>query len=48
MLEKQLLDWWFLSGGYYYSKLEGSDFFSQTNSPNFNPVVTEPVCVDQR
>ncbi len=35
MLEKQIRDWWFLSGGYYYSKLEGSDFFSQTNSPNF-------------
>ena len=31
MLEKQLRDWWFLSGGVYYSKLEGSDFFSQTN-----------------
>ena len=34
-LEKQIRDWWFLSGGYYYSKLEGSDTFSQTNSPNF-------------
>src|ERR1039458_4301563 len=34
-LEKQIRDWWFLSGGYYYSRLEGSDFFSQTNSPNF-------------
>ena len=42
MLEKQLFDWWFLSGGYYYSRLEGSDFFSQTNSPAFNPVVIEP------
>ncbi|HTQ49664.1 MAG TPA: c-type cytochrome domain-containing protein [Candidatus Acidoferrales bacterium] len=35
MVEKQLLDWWFLSGGYYYSNLEGNDFFNQTNSPNF-------------
>ncbi len=35
MLEKQIRDWWFLSGGYYYSRLEGSDFFNQTNSPNF-------------
>jgi len=30
-LQKQIRDWWFLSGGGYYSKLEGSDFFSQTN-----------------
>ncbi len=35
MLEKQIRDWWSLSGGYYYSKLDGSDIFSQTNSPNF-------------
>ncbi|HUA69348.1 MAG TPA: hypothetical protein VMA13_12435, partial [Candidatus Saccharimonadales bacterium] len=35
MLEKQLRDWWFLSGGLYCSRLEGSDFFSQTNSPQF-------------
>jgi hypothetical protein len=35
MLEKQIRDWWFLSGGYYYSKLESSDTFNQTNSPNF-------------
>ncbi|HUA67324.1 MAG TPA: c-type cytochrome domain-containing protein, partial [Candidatus Saccharimonadales bacterium] len=40
MLEKQLRDWWFLSGGLYYSRLEGSDFFAQTNSPNF--VGTDP------
>ena len=31
MLEKQLRDWWFLSGGFYYSRLEGSDVFNQTN-----------------
>ena len=30
MLEKQMLDWWFLSGGFYYTKLEGSDFFNQS------------------
>jgi Planctomycete cytochrome C len=30
MLEKQIRDWWFLSGGFYYSKLEASDFFNQT------------------
>ena len=30
MLEKQIRDWWFLSGGFYYSKLEGSDFFNQS------------------
>jgi hypothetical protein len=35
MVEKQLLDWWFVSGGYYYSRLDGNDAFNQTNSPNF-------------
>lgn len=35
MLERQFWDWLFLSGGYYYSKLEGNDFFTQTNSPTF-------------
>jgi hypothetical protein len=35
MLDKQIRDWWFLSGGYYYSKLDGGDTFNQTNSPNF-------------
>ncbi len=38
MVEKQLRDWWFLSGGYYYSRLEASDYFSQSNSPNFEGV----------
>ncbi len=33
MLEKQIRDWWFLSGGFYYSKLDGSDFFTQTITP---------------
>lgn len=37
MLEKQIRDWWFLSGGFYYSKLEGSDLFNQTTAtPVFN------------
>jgi hypothetical protein len=37
MLEKQIYDWWFLSSGFYYSKLEGSDFFNQTFTiPGFN------------
>lgn len=30
-LQKQVRDWWFLSGGAYYSRLEGNDFFNQTN-----------------
>src|ERR1700690_3659900 len=30
-LQKQIRDWWFLSGGGYYSQLEGSDFFNKTN-----------------
>jgi hypothetical protein len=35
-LEKQIRDWWFLSGGFYYSRLEGSDFFNQTTAiPSF-------------
>ena len=29
-LEKQLWDWWFVDGGFYYSKLNGADFFNQT------------------
>ncbi|MGH7950972.1 MAG: c-type cytochrome domain-containing protein [Limisphaerales bacterium] len=32
MLEKQIRDWWFLSGGFYYSRLEGNDFFNQTTA----------------
>jgi hypothetical protein len=30
MLEKQIRDWWFLSGGFYYSKIDGSDLLNQT------------------
>jgi Planctomycete cytochrome C len=37
MLEKQIYDWWFLSSGFYYSKLEGSDYFNQSfTTPLFN------------
>jgi hypothetical protein len=32
MLEKQMRDWWFVSGGFYYSQLWGSDFFNQTTA----------------
>ncbi len=36
-LEKQIRDWWFASGGFYYSKLSGSDFFNQvTTIPSFS------------
>jgi hypothetical protein len=37
MLEKQIRDWWFLSGGFYYSKLEANDLFNQT-SEIFSPI----------
>jgi mono/diheme cytochrome c family protein/predicted HicB family RNase H-like nuclease len=32
MFEKPLYDWWLLSGGFYYSRLEGSDYFNQTTA----------------
>ena len=28
-IERQIRDWWFLNGGFYYSYLSGSDFFKQ-------------------
>jgi len=31
MVEKPIYDWWLLSAGQYYSRLEGTDFFNQTN-----------------
>lgn len=31
-LEKQIRDWWLLDGGFYYSRLSGSDFFNQTTA----------------
>ena len=38
ILEKQIRDWWFLSGGFYYSKLEASDFFNQTTISLGTPI----------
>jgi hypothetical protein len=38
-VNKQVRDWWYLSGGMYYTKLAGSDFFNQTTlipSASFN------------
>ena len=32
MLEKQLWDWWFLSGGFYYSQLSGTDFLNKVTA----------------
>jgi mono/diheme cytochrome c family protein len=32
MFEKPVRDWWLLSGGFYYSRLEGSDYFNQTTA----------------
>ena len=28
-IERQIRDWWFLNGGFYYSRLSGNDFFHQ-------------------
>ena len=37
MFEKPVRDWWLLSGGFCYSRLEGSDDFNQTTAiPSFN------------
>ena len=36
-VEKQIRDWWMVSGGFYYSRLSGSDYFNQTTAiPSFN------------
>jgi mono/diheme cytochrome c family protein len=36
MFEKPIRDWWLFSGGFCYSRLEGSDFFNQTTAiPSF-------------
>ena len=36
-VERQIRDWWFFNGGFYYSYLSGSDFFNQTIAiPAFN------------
>jgi hypothetical protein len=42
-IEKQVRDWWFLNGGFYYSYLSGSDFFNQTTAIpafHFNQVLS--------
>lgn len=36
-LEKQLRDWWFVDGGFYYSRLSAGDFFNQTTSTPSTP-----------
>jgi hypothetical protein len=33
MLEKQVRDWWLVSVGYYYARLEGNDTLNQTGQP---------------
>jgi hypothetical protein len=40
MFEKPVRDWWLLSGGFYYSRLEGSDYFNQTTASPANGVNT--------
>jgi hypothetical protein len=48
MLEKQIRDWWFLSGGFYYSKLEGSDFFNQTYTPGtVSPLSSQQITLNR-
>lgn len=32
-VEKQIFDWWRVDGGFYYSRLSGSDYFNQTTIP---------------
>lgn len=39
VLQKQLRDWWFINGGFYYSRLAGNDSFTQTTAiPLFSSV----------
>jgi hypothetical protein len=43
MLEKQIRDWWFFNGGFYYSRLSGSDYFNQVTAIpafSFNSVLS--------
>ena len=48
-LEKQIRNWWFLSGGFYFSKLSATDLFSQSTTfvpPsgfNLTPLSSEPI-----
>jgi mono/diheme cytochrome c family protein len=40
MFEKVIRNWWLLSGGFYYSRLEGNDLFNQaTTIASFNSVL---------
>jgi hypothetical protein len=48
MLEKQIRDWWFLSGGFYYSKLEASDFFNQTNGIASIQLSSQQITLDEQ
>ena len=48
MLEKQIRDWWFLSGGFYYSKLEASDFFNQTNGVVGIQLSSQQITLDEQ
>ncbi len=51
MLEKQIRDWWFVSGGFYYSKLDGSDYFNQATTstaiPN-NSLASQQITLQQQ
>ena len=48
MLEKQIRDWWFVSGGFYYSKLEGSDLFNQTNGIFSSSLSSQQITLDRQ
>ena len=51
MLEKQIRDWWYLSGGFYYSKLEGSDFFNKNTISTAVPsgkLSSQQITLDQQ
>ncbi|HEV2330901.1 MAG TPA: c-type cytochrome domain-containing protein [Verrucomicrobiae bacterium] len=39
-LEKQLRDWWFVDGGFYYSRLSAGDFFNYTILPSSTPTLS--------
>jgi mono/diheme cytochrome c family protein len=47
-LEKQIRDWWFVSGGFYYSRLEASDFFNQTNGVNQYSLASSQITLDRQ
>jgi len=51
MFEKPIRDWWLLSGGFYYSRLEASDSFNQTTAiPSFgvnNVLSSQPITLSR-